>query len=258
MKRTAVIMGMPITVAIPDRERQDPLPEAMTYPTVQDAADAVFEYFRHVDERFSPYKPESETCRIDRGDLEPRLASTEMQEVLRLSEETKALTGGYFDVWYNGHFDPSGLVKGWAIVQAARILDEDNFISFCIEAGGDIEVRGANDEGGPWAIGVRNPFDTETLTHRLLLQNRGIATSGTYIRGEHIYDPKTGAPANAIASLTVIGPNVFEADRLATAAFAMGPAGIEFLAGLSGFEACMIGWDGVATLTPGFTGYVHA
>ena len=176
-----MIMGMPITVAIPDRERQDPLPDAMKYPTVQDAADAVFEYLTHVDERFSPYKPESETCRIDRGDLEPRLASTEMQEVLRLSEETKALTGGYFDVWLNGHFDPSGLVKGWAIVQAARILDEDNFISFCIEAGGDIEVRGANDEGRPWAIGVRNPFDTETLTHRLLLQNRGIATSGTYL-----------------------------------------------------------------------------
>ena len=228
MKRTEVIMGMPITVAIPDRERMDVAPGAVRFSTVEKAADAVFEYFRAVDEQFSPYKQESETCRVDRGELSKEHASAGMREVLALAEETRALTGGYFDVWFQGRFDPSGLVKGWAIARAARMLDDDDFISFCIEAGGDLEIRGANDDGRPWVIGLRSPFDTEKLTHRLLLQNRGIATSGTYIRGEHIYNPKTGEKANDIASLTVIGPNVFEADRLATAAFAMGAAGIEF------------------------------
>jgi thiamine biosynthesis lipoprotein len=256
MKRTEVIMGMPITVAIPDRERMDVPSGVVRFPTVGKAADAVFEYFRAIDEQFSPYKHQSETCRIDRGELSRERASPDMREVLSLAEETKTLTGGYFDVWFQGRFDPSGLVKGWAIARAARMLEDGDFISFCIEAGGDIEVRGANDEGRPWAIGLRSPFDTEKLTHRLLLQNRGIATSGTYIRGEHIYNPKTGEKANDVASLTVIGPNVFEADRLATAAYAMGTAGVEFIAGVPGFEACMIGWDGLATLTPGFAEYV--
>jgi thiamine biosynthesis lipoprotein len=249
-------MGMPITVAIPDRERQDTLPGTVKFPTTDDAASAVFDHFRGVDERFSPYKPGSETCRIDRGEMAPAAASPEMQEVLRLSEETKRLTDGFFDVWFEGRFDPSGLVKGWAIARAARILEQDGFISFCIEAGGDIEVRGANDEGRPWVIGLRSPFDPEKLTHRLRLQNRGIATSGTYIRGQHIYNPKNGARAEEIASLSVIGPDVFEADRLATAAFAMGAAGIEFVAGLPGIEACSIGWDGMATFTPGFAEYM--
>jgi len=257
MRRTELIMGMPITVVIPDRERQDTPSGTVRYPTAEEAALAVFDYFRGVDERFSPYKRGSETCRIDRGELAPVSASPEMREVLLLSEETKQLTGGHFDVWFQGRFDPSGLVKGWAIAQASRILDDDDFVSFCIEAGGDIEVRGANDEGKPWAIGLRSPFDPEKLTHRLLLQNRGVATSGTYIRGEHIYNPKTGARVNEIASLTVIGPNVFEADRLATAAFAMGASGIQFMAGLPGFDACVIGWDGIATFTPGFTEYVE-
>jgi len=51
--------------------------------------------------------------------------------------------------------------------------------------------------------------------------DEGIATSGTYLRGEHIYNPKTGEAASEIVSLTVIGPNIYEADRFATAAFAM-------------------------------------
>ena len=86
----------------------------------------------------------------------------------------------------------------------------------------------------------------------MLLGNQGIATSGTYIRGEHIYNPRTGAKANALASLTVIGPNVYEADRIATAAFAMGADGIRFVAGLPELDAYSVDWSGTATYTPGF------
>ena len=58
-------------------------------------------------------------------------------------------------------------------------------------------------------------------------------------------------------SLTVIGPNVFEADRFATAAFAMGLVGMKFLStlsleGLAGFEAYAIDSRGVALSTSGF------
>jgi len=258
MKRTELIMGMPITVAIPDRERMDDVGPQTRFATVADAADAVFEYFRAVDEQFSPYKPTSETSRIDRGELSEAQASPEMLEVLRLSEETRKETDGYFDVRFKGRFDPSGLVKGWAIYRAARILDDDGFISFCIEAGGDIEVRGANDEGQPWAIGLRSPFDPSKLIRKLALPGCGIATSGTYIRGEHIYNPRTGSAANEIASFTVIGPNVYEADRFATAAFAMGKAGIEFMAARPDLDAYMVEWSGTATYTPGFARFIQS
>jgi thiamine biosynthesis lipoprotein len=146
MRRTALIMGMPITVVVPDRECAE-------NSAREGLADTVFDYFRRVDEQFSPYKPSSETSRIGRREIAPEESSAEMQEVLRLSEETKQITNGYFDVWFQGRFDPSGLVKGWAISKAAGILDADGIVSFCIEAGGDIETRGANDEGQPWAIG---------------------------------------------------------------------------------------------------------
>ena len=249
-------MGMPITVMIPARERMDGPEPGARFRTLDEAADGVFAQFRAVDARFSPYVPDSETSRIDRGELDVEDASPEMQEVLRLSEETKHLTDGYFDVWFKGRFDPSGLVKGWAISRAAAILESDGFVSFCIEAGGDIEVRGANDEGLPWKVGIRSPFEPSKIIRSLSLHDRGVATSGTYIRGAHIYNPRTGGPAEEIASMTIVGTNAYEADRLATAAFAMGRSGIDFMAGLPEFEAYMVDWSGTATFTPGFTRYL--
>ncbi len=255
MRRTALIMGMPITVTIPDRERSDRVPPGARFPTVEAAIDAVFDYFREVDGRFSPYRRDSETSRIDRGELDPEDASPAMKEVLALSEETRLLTGGYFDVRFEGRFDPCGLVKGWAINAAACMLDKDGFLSFCIEAGGDMEMRGANDEGRPWRVGIRSPFDTAKIVKVLSMTDRGIATSGTYIRGRHIWDPVNKTRADEIASLTVIGPDAYQADRVATAAFAMGEKGIEFVAGLPGFDGYMIGHDGTALCTLGLAGY---
>jgi thiamine biosynthesis lipoprotein len=59
-----------------------------------------------------------------------------------------------------------------------------------------------------------------------------------------------------VVSLTVIGPNIYEADRFATAAFAMGEEGIRFIGRLAGFEGYMIDRRGQATFTNGFTRYV--
>ncbi len=59
-----------------------------------------------------------------------------------------------------------------------------------------------------------------------------------------------------VVSLTVVGPNIYEADRFATAAFAMGEAGIMFIEKLPGFEGYMVNDNGIATFTSGFEKYV--
>ena len=84
-----------------------------------------------------------------------------------------------------------------------------------------------------------------------------MATSGTYIRGQHIYNPHNRVQTfDDIVSLTVIGPNIYEADRFATAAFAMGKSGIDFIESLPGFEGYIIDSNGIATMTSGFENYV--
>src|SRR5262249_26902285 len=115
-----------------------------------------------------------------------------------------------------------------------------------------------NSQGQPWRVGIRNPFHMQQIVKVLAVSDRGVATSGTTIRGQHIYNPKTEGPlVSDVVSITVIGPNIYEADRFATAAFAMGEEGICFIERLEGFEGYMIDRRGRATLTSGFERYAH-
>lgn len=235
-------MGMPITVEVVD-------------PSVSlDEIQKIFDYFDWVDRKFSPFKPESELSLINQDKIKESDWSEEMKLIFGLAEETKRETGGYFDILTPaGYYDPSGLVKGWAIRQAAEILSKDGYLNFYIEAGGDIEARGKNDRGKNWSVGVRDPFNPNQIVKRIRLTNRAIATSGTYFRGQHIYNPLLKRQAiTDVVSLTVIGPNIYEADRFATAAFAMGRPGVDFIQGLNGFEGYLIKTDGRAVMTSGF------
>ncbi len=249
MKETRIMMGMPVTFEIAGRDDQ----------AAADAIDAGFDYIAYVDLTFSTYKDESEIMRINRGELELEDASDDMKEIFDLADKTKSETNGYFDIMNrDGIYDPSGIVKGWAITKAAEIVRDCGFRDYYVEAGGDIEVSGTNDEGGMWSIGIRNPFNQEQIVKTVYLSGAGIATSGNYIRGNHIYDPhKKKETIPDITSLSVIGPNAYEADRFATAAFAMGRAGIHFIESLPGFEGYLIDSTGTATMTSGFDAYTH-
>ena len=246
MLQTRLLMGMPITVEIVD-------------PNISEGIfDEVFNYFDWVEKKFSAYKGDSEIRKINKGEIKPEDYRPEMQEIFKLSEETKKAAKGYFDIEYQaGHYDPSGLVKGWAIYKASQILKNKGFENFCVEAGGDVQVYGKNNQGQDWQIGIRNPFKQEEIIKVVALSNLGMATSGTYVRGQHIYNPhQKEEPILEIVSLTVVGPNVYEADRFATAAFAMGKEGIKFIEKLSDLEGYMIDKDGVATMTSNFNKYV--
>lgn len=239
-------MGMPITVEVLDATAG-----------IEDL-EPIFSYFHSIDERFSVFKPTSEISRINSGDLEEGQYSDNMRTILKLSEETKTLTNGYFDIHMpDGRIDPSGLVKGWAIYRAALMLNEKGFKSFYVEAGGDIQHHGLNRHGEKWRVGIRNPFNVNEIIKVVHVGEEGVATSGTYIRGQHVFDPfQPKKPITEVVSLTVIGPNIYEADRFATAAFAMRERGIDFIEKLKNFEGYQIDNSGRATMTSGFEQYL--
>lgn len=244
MKQSRTIMGMPITVEI-----VDPKVTAETF-------DKIFFYFKLIDEKFSTYKQTSEISAVNSDKIKKSQHSADMKTVLKLCEKTKTETNGYFDISRGGKLDPSGLVKGWAIYNATEILKKDGFKNFYIEAGGDIQVSGKNSEGEIWRVGIRNPFNLKEIIKVVAVSSEGVATSGTYESGQHVYNPKTKSKVSEIVSLTVIGSNIYEADRFATAAFAMGKKGIMFIENLSGFEGYMIDNKKQATFTTLFEKYL--
>jgi thiamine biosynthesis lipoprotein len=247
MKQTRLLMGMPITVEVVDAGEASAVAAEIA---------RAFASFAEVDERFSTYKASSEVSRLNRGELATAEMSDDLRTILALAEQTKRETGGYFDVWRDGVCDPSGIVKGWAIQRAANLLAGAGWRNYYVDAGGDIQVAGTKD-GRPWRVGIRNPFNRSENVKILEISDRGVATSGTAIRGHHIYDPhKPDRPIEEIVSTTVIGPNVYEADRFATAAFAMGRRGIHFIERLPDCEGYMIDAEARATYTSGFERYV--
>ena len=117
--------------------------------------------------------------------------------------------------------DLGAVAKGLAIDMAARELAP--FRDFSIDAGGDLYLGGCNPEGEQWYVGIRHPRSNNDFVFELHASNQAVCTSGDYERGRHIIDPRTGAPAEAAASVTVLAPNAMLADALSTAAFVLGP-----------------------------------
>lgn len=241
-------MGMPVTLEVVDAAASE------------DLFNAVFAYFEYVDHKFSTYKEDSEISSLNRHELGLIEASRDMQTVFALADGMRLKTGGYFDIRFGDTIDPSGLVKGWAIFNASELVRQRGMENYYVEAGGDFQAVGKNNQGQDWRVGIRSPFNLREIVKVLEISNRGVATSGTYIRGAHIYNPKNGGkPATDIVSLTVIGPDIYTADCYATAAFAMGKEGITFIENLEGFEGYMIDNNRQATFTSGFSRYVsHA
>lgn len=217
--------------------------------------DKVFEYFNYIDAKFSPYKNTSELEKINNGKITKDNYSKDMNKILKLSNMTKNETNGFFNIEINGKIDPSGIVKGYAIHEASKMLQQMKYKNFSVEIAGDIQVCGKNKDR-KWKIGIQNPFNPDEIIRIAYLSDKGIATSGNYMRGKHIINPIKNIKSDEIESFTVIGSNIFDADRFATAAFAMGENGIEFINKLNGVEGYMVKKDKIGVMTLGFEKYL--
>lgn len=123
--------------------------------------------------------------------------------------------------------------KGYIIGQVARKIQEQcpHLRAGLVNLGGDMVSWG----DFAWPIGIQNPHAPEENSPPLgaiPLRNRAVATSGGYqrfysVQGQkfsHLIDPRTGQPAEEIASATVIADESMTANLLATTLAVLSPA----------------------------------
>ncbi|MEV0348036.1 FAD:protein FMN transferase [Nonomuraea sp. NPDC050680] len=217
-----------------------------------DADDAVARavaWLHHVDMVFSPYRPDSAISLLDRGEIDMSDCPPEVAQVLALCAQTEHATNGYFTTRHGGHLDPSGLVKGWAIEEASRMLSEAGASHHCVNGGGDIQLGPGP---SPWRIGIAHPARPGALCTVVSGYDLAIATSGSAERGPHILDPHTGRAADALLSITLVGPRLTAVDAFATAAFAMGDAARDWVEETDDLEAFAVTASGGTWRTSGF------
>ena len=195
---------------------------------LNEAMKQITDFCEAVDRDFSTYKDGSWVSRLRRGDVAIEDCPDDVIEVWDLCAQAKWLSDGAFDPWaVKGGFDPSGLVKGWAADKASSILVAAGVQHCQVNAAGDLALRGGwfDSVAGvvkPWSIGVVNPDDLGEIVKVYEITDGAIATSGTYERGAHIHDPLNGLIAIGAKSATVVGPEGWLCDAMATAVMVAG------------------------------------
>ena len=221
------VMGMPISIHL---RGESALTEAAEH-----AVAAAYGVLREMDRVFSTYRDDSDLLRLRREEVGLADVSPLVPEALAIGEQAERDTLGAFTPMLptgDGDlaFDPTGLVKGWAVDRAAECLLDLPGTSACLNAGGDLLVVPSSDlprEGAgsiAWRVGIENPRDRSQIASTISLTHGAVATSGTAARGAHLYDPRTGAMVGHAGSVTVVGPTLLWADIWATALF-VGDAG---------------------------------
>lgn len=115
--------------------------------------------------------------------------------------------------------------KSYILDKAADASLKDAQVDAAIvNIGGDLVVKGNLVE----QVNITNPkanAENDAPLYQLLVENKAVATSGNYRRGEkiknhwysHIIDPRTAMPVEGVISATVVAPNATDAGALATA-----------------------------------------
>jgi len=153
-----------------------------------------------------------------------------------------------------------GIAKGYAIDRAMQVLLQKGFTDALVDGGGDVLVHGAN-LGEPWRLGIQHPRkERGELLGTIALSDMALVTSGDYerfrfvngVRYHHIIDPRTGWPATASMSVTVLAPSAELGVVLAKGIFILGGEKGMQLAKSWHVEALVIDSQGQMHQTPGF------
>lgn len=142
--------------------------------------------------------------------------------------------------------------KGMLVDLLAVELDAAGVESYCIDASGDLLVRGPE----PLAVGLEHPYNPEQAIGIASVRKQALCASAANRRAwgdglHHVLDGTTGQPVRTAVATWALADTTVLADALATALF--------FLPGATLEKDFNFSWltvfsDGSAAYSPGFAG----
>lgn len=158
--------------------------------------------------------------------------------------------------------DLGAIAKGHAIARTIDSLKSDGVTSALVDAGGDVYALGRKGSRF-WHVGIKGPRREKILGY-LEAEDTAVVGSGDYerfftrdgVRYHHIFDPRTGYPAEGgMSGITLVSPDPMAADGWATALFVLGPVeGMKMADSLADIEVVMVTTSGEILLSSGLRG----
>jgi thiamine biosynthesis lipoprotein len=155
--------------------------------------------------------------------------------------------------------DLGGFAKGYAVDRGAALLRSRGVRNAIVTAGGDSRIVGDR-RGRPWTIGVRDPRRPGELAAVLPLVDVAVSTSGDYerffeedgVRFHHVLDPRTGASATGISSVTIVAGDGLTTEALSKSVFVLGlEKGMHLVESCKGADAVVVDAQGVLHYSSG-------
>ena len=149
--------------------------------------------------------------------------------------------------------DVGAIGKGYLIDIVAGILRAEGFAAFCVDAGGDMLVRGSS----PLRVGLEDPRDAAKVIGVVDLADRSLCGSAgnrrTWAEFHHIIDPRSLSSPRDIAAVWTTAETTMLADAMSTCLF-FAPA--EALQRQFRFEYLIMYPDASVKRSPGFPGEI--
>lgn len=263
------------------------------------AIDRAFAEAARIEKTYSRFLENNELSALNAQVGEWAQVSEELYKLIEFGERVKGKTGGAFDLtvktilegWgydkaYSlqeglpGHtgrielwdgkvrlsapVELGGLGKGYAIDRMDSFLQD--FANVCINAGGDLKVRGVDENEKPWRIVFEHPMDITKGIGLVDTSDLALACSSPSRRSwrdrHHLVDARSGEPAAGMMAVYTQSSSALLADAYSTALFALGyEKARELLEGTGPngglrplVEAMLIGPQGQVYLSAGFQG----
>jgi len=181
--------------------------------------------------------------------------SQDLADVLAAYQHWERRSGGVLSIRPGGAGTPrnvDALGKAFIIdrAAAAAVRKCPSIDALLLNIGGDIVTWGRLDE-----IAVADPGawdDNASPVSTIALRNAAVATSGTYARGAHLVDSRTGQPPDSPVAATVVACDAVTANALATTICVTDAEyGLQLVESTPGAEALRIA-SGLQLRTSGF------
>lgn len=170
---------------------------------------------------------------------------------IQIGEDRVSLGGATVDL--------GGIAKGYITDQMVCLLKEKGVETATLTCGSNVYVLGEKAQ----QVGIKKPFSENEICAVLSLQNKSVATSGTYERYiekngkiyHHILDPKTGYGVESdLASASVIGTSAMDGDALSTVCILLGrKEAAKLIEATKNTEAVFVTAEGEVFATSGLT-----